>query len=42
MRKFWVAVWVSLAIALAGLPAGVQAQEADDGLVALDLWRKRT
>ena len=41
MRKIWVAVWVLLVIALAGLPAGVQAQEQDDGLVAVYLRRKR-
>ena len=34
MRRIGIAVWVSLVIALAGLPAGVQAQGADDGLVA--------
>ena len=41
MRKIWIAVWVSLVIALAGLPAGVEAQGGDDGLVAVHLWRKR-
>ncbi|MEA1864582.1 MAG: hypothetical protein U9N46_05215 [Euryarchaeota archaeon] len=34
MRKIGIAVWVLLVIALAGLTAGVQAQGADDGLVA--------
>ncbi|KAF5413493.1 MAG: hypothetical protein C5S49_08470 [Candidatus Methanogaster sp.] len=34
MRKIWIAVRVLLVIALFGLPAGVQAQGADDGLVA--------
>jgi len=34
MRRIGIAVLVSLVIALAGLPAGVQAQEQDDGLVA--------
>ena len=34
MHKIGIVVWVLLVIALAGLPAGVQAQGADDGLVA--------
>ena len=34
MRRIGIAVWVLLAILLAGLPAGVQAGGADDGLVA--------
>ncbi|PXF60217.1 MAG: hypothetical protein C4B59_09675 [Candidatus Methanogaster sp.] len=34
MRRIGIAVWVLLVIALFGLPAGVQAQGADDGLVA--------
>jgi hypothetical protein len=36
MRRIGIAVWLSLVIALAGLglPAGVQAQGGDDGLVA--------
>jgi len=34
MRRIGIAVWVSLVIALAGLPAGVQAEGDDDGLVA--------
>ena len=34
MRRIGIAVWVLLVIALAGLPAGVQAEGADDGLVA--------
>ncbi len=34
MRRIGMAVLVLLVIALAGLPAGVQAQGADDGLVA--------
>ena len=37
MRKIGMAVWVLLVIALAGLPAGMQAEGADDGLVAE--WR---
>ena len=37
MRRIGVAVWVLLVIALVGLPAGVQAEGADDGLVAE--WR---
>jgi len=41
MRKIWIAVWVLLVIALFGLPAGVQAEGGDDGLVASDIWRKR-
>ena len=41
MRRIGVAVRVLLAIALFGLPAGVQAEGDDDGLVASDLWRKR-
>ncbi len=40
MCRIGMAVWVLLVIALFGLLAGVQAQ-SDDGLVALDLWRKR-
>jgi len=37
MRRIGIAVWVLLVIALAGmgLPAGVQAQGADDGLLAI-------
>ena len=34
MRRIGIAVWVLLVIALAGLPAGVQAEGDDDGLVA--------
>ena len=34
MRRIGIAVRVLLVIALFGLPAGVQAQGADDGLVA--------
>ncbi|MEA1864584.1 MAG: hypothetical protein U9N46_05225 [Euryarchaeota archaeon] len=34
MRRIGIAVWVLLVIALFGLPAGVQAKGADDGLVA--------
>ncbi len=34
MRRIGITVWVSLVITLAGLPAGMQAQGADDGLVA--------
>ncbi len=34
MCRIGIVVWVLLVIALAGLPAGVQAQEGDDGLVA--------
>ena len=34
MCRIGVAVWILLVIALAGLPAGVQAQGDDDGLVA--------
>ncbi len=34
MRRIGIAVRVLLVIVLAGLPAGVQAQGADDGLVA--------
>ena len=41
MRRIGIAVWVSLVIALAGLPAGVQAQEQDGGLVAVYLRRRR-
>ena len=33
MRRIGIAVWVLVVIALFGLPAGVQAQGADDGLV---------
>ncbi len=42
MRKIGIAVWLLLVIALFGLPAGVQAEGADDGLVAIYLQRKRT
>ncbi|MHC1596391.1 MAG: hypothetical protein ACXQTO_06040 [Candidatus Syntropharchaeales archaeon] len=42
MRRTGIAVWVLLVITLAGLPTGVQAQGADDGLVAIYLRRKRT
>ena len=42
MCRIGIAVWVLLVIALAGLPAGVQAQGVDDGLVAIYLRRKRT
>ena len=42
MRRIGIAVRVSLVIALAGLPAGVQAEGDDDGLVAIYLRRKRT
>ncbi|GEM_PF-1712694 len=34
MRRIGILVWALLVIALFGLPAGVQAQGADDGLVA--------
>ena len=34
MCRIGIAVWVSLVIVLFGLPAGVQAQGDDDGLVA--------
>ena len=40
MRRIGIAVRVSLVIALAGLPDGVQAEGDDDGLVAADIWRK--
>ena len=33
MRRIGIAVWVLLVIALFGLPAGMQAQGGDDGLV---------
>jgi len=42
MRRIGLAVRVLLAIALVGLPAGVQAEGADDELVASDLWRKQS
>ena len=42
MCRIGIVVWALLVIALAGLPAGVQAQGDDDGLVAPDLWRKRS
>ena len=41
MCRIGMGVYVLLVIALAGLPAGVQAHGQDDGLVAADLWRKR-
>jgi len=34
MCRIGIAVWVLIIIALAGLPAGVQAQGDDDGVVA--------
>ena len=34
MCRIWIVVWVLLVVALAGLPAGVQAEGGDDGLVA--------
>jgi hypothetical protein len=42
MCKTKVIARMLIMIALAGLPAGVQAQERDDGLVAVYLRRKRT
>ena len=39
MRRIGIVVCVLLMVALAGLPAGVQAQEVDDGL-AVYLQRK--
>jgi len=42
MPKIGIAVRVLLAIALVGLVVGVQAQGADAGVVASDLWRKRS
>ena len=41
MAKMKVIIGILLVIALFGLPAGVQAQGNDDGLVALYLRRKR-
>ena len=41
MCRIGIVAWMLLVIALAGLPAGVQAQGADDGLVAIYLRRKR-
>jgi len=41
MDKMKVISWILLVIALAGLPAGMQAQGDDDGLVAIDLRRGR-
>jgi|GEM_PF-2071847 len=43
MHRIGIAGWVLIVISLAGpgLPAGVQAQGDDDGLVAADIWRKR-
>ena len=40
MRRTGIAVWVLLVITLAGLPAGVHAEGAYDGLVAIYLRRK--
>jgi len=40
MRRIGIAVWVSLVIVLFGLPAGVQAEGIDDGLVVVYLRRK--
>ncbi len=41
MYKMKVITGVLIMIALFGLPAGVQAQGGDDGLVAVDLRRRR-
>ena len=41
MCRIGITVWILLVIALVGLPASVQAQERDDGLVAVYLRRKR-
>ncbi len=42
MSKIGIVVWALLVIALTGLPAGVEAQGGDDGLVAVGLWRRRS
>ncbi len=42
MCKMKVIVGLLIIIALAGLPAGVQAEGADDGLVSIYVGRKRT
>ena len=42
MDKMKVIAGILIVIALAGLPADVQAQEDNDGLVAIYLRRKRT
>ena len=41
MDKMKVIIWMLIMITLAGLPAGVEVQGDNDGLVASDLWRKR-
>jgi|LGVF01.1.fsa_nt_gb hypothetical protein len=41
MDRMKVIAWMLIMVALVGLPAGVQAQGADDGRVVIDLWRKR-
>ena len=41
MNKIGVIAWMLIMIASAGLPAGVQVEGDDDGLVAADIWRKR-
>ena len=41
MRRTGVVVRILLVIALFGLPAGVQVEGVDDGLVAIYLRRKR-
>ena len=40
MHKMKAIAGTLLAIALAGLPAGVQAEGVDDRLVVIDIWRK--
>ena len=42
MDRIKVIAGILILIALVGLPAGVQAQGGDDGLVAIYLRRKRT
>ena len=41
MHKMKVIAGMLIMIALAGLPAGVQAEGDDDRLIAADIWRER-
>ncbi len=40
MDRMRIIAGMLIMLALAGMPAGVQA-EGDDGIVAADIWRKR-
>ena len=41
MHEMKVIAGMLIMIALAGLPAGVQAEGDDDRLIAADIWRER-